>query len=126
MKEEIKLIKIVLDMLDELTEEEISAIITKNARLKLEFPNTRTLSKSASTFSNDFYFQLENCPSRETAQELFTTSNLKKVELKEIAKHYSIPIGSKENNQQIINKIIETVIGSKIKFNTLLNTNLNS
>lgn len=125
MKNEIKLIKIIVDMLDNLTEEQLSAILEKRAHLRLEFSAVQKESKISSEFSDEFYVQLENCPSREIAQELFEKNNFKKTILKTIARHYSIPIGSKDSNSQIIDKIIETVVGSKLKFDTLLNTNLN-
>ena len=41
-----------------------------------------------------------------------------------MAKKYGVPIGSKETNSQIIDKIIENVVGSKLKFDALLNTDL--
>lgn len=52
--------------------------------------------------------------------------SLLKVDLKENAKKYNIPLGSKETNSQIIKKIVENVIGSKLRFNALLSTDLKS
>lgn len=40
------------------------------------------------------------------------------------AKKYNIPLGSKETNSQIVEKIVENIVGSKLKFDVLLNTNL--
>ena len=123
-KDEIKLIKIVADILDELSEEQLTAILEKKARLKFEFTTIQKTDDTVDELSDDFYTQFEMCQSRESAQRIFDTSNFQKSTLKSIAKHYSVPVGSKDRNQQIVSKIIETVIGSKIKYDTLLNTNL--
>ena len=56
--------------------------------------------------------------------EYITSLELLKSELKAIAQKYNIPIGSKDTNTQIIDKIIENVVGSRLKFDALLNTNL--
>lgn len=123
-KDEIKLIKIIADILDGLSEEQLAAILEKKARLKFEPTTVQKADEIVDELSNDFYVQFEMCQSRESAQKLFDTSNFQKSTLKSIAKHYGVPVGSKDRNQQIVSKIIETVIGSKIKFDTLLNTNL--
>ena len=124
-KDEIKLIKIVADILDELSEEQLVAILEKKAHLKFESITIQKADEIVDELSDDFYVQFEMCQSRESAQKIFDTSNFQKSTLKSIAKHYSVPVRSKDRNHQIVSKIIETVIGSKIKFDTLLNTNLN-
>ncbi len=125
MKEEIKLFKILLDTIDKLSEEELSALLSGKAHLKFEPSGEQKSYELVDVIPNDFLTQLESCSSRESAQKLFDESNFSKVTLKAIAKHYSIPIGSKDTNSQLTGKIIEIVIGSKLKYDTLLNTNLN-
>lgn len=98
--------------------------LEKEARLKFESITIRKTDNIVNELSDDFYAQFERCQLRESAQKLFDTSNFQKSTLKSIAKHYSVPVGSKDRNQQIVSKIIETGIGSKLKFDTLLNTNL--
>ena len=125
MKEAIKLFKILLDTIDGLSEEELSALLSGKAHLKIEPSGEQKSNESVYVIPNDFLTQLESCDSRESAQKLFNESNFSKGTLKTVAKHYSIPIGSKDTNSQLISKIIEIVIGSKLKYDTLLNTNLN-
>lgn len=57
-------------------------------------------------------------------KEYITNLHLIKKELKAIAKKYNIPLGSKETNEQIVEKIIENIVGSKLRFDALLNTDL--
>ena len=125
MKEEIKLFKILLDTIDKLSEEELSALLSGKAHLKFEASNEQKIYETFDALSNDFFTQMESCESREGAQKLFDEYNFSKATLKAIAKYYCVFIGSKDTNSQLISKIIETVIGSKLKYETLLNTNLN-
>lgn len=67
---------------------------------------------------------MEAFSTREESMEYITSLELLKSELKAIAQKYNIPIGSKDTNTQIIDKIIENVVGSRLKFDALLNTNL--
>lgn len=125
MKEQLKLFKILLDTIDRLSEEELSALLSGKAYLKFELSGEQKTNEPSHTIPDAFLAQLESCHSRESAQKYFDEANFSKITLKAIAKHYSIPIGSKDTNSQIIDKIIEIVVGSKLKYDTLLNTNLN-
>ncbi len=125
MKNQTKLLRILLDTIDRLSEEEISSLLSGKAHLKLEISSEQKNCKTVNEIPSDFLTQLEGCKFRESAKKLFDESTFSKSELKAISKHYSIPIGSKDTNTQIIGKIIEIVVGSKLKYDALLNTNLN-
>lgn len=68
--------------------------------------------------------KIESYTTREEVVEYINGLSLLKVDLKAIAKKYNIPLGSKETNQQIVEKIVENVVGSKLRFDALLNTDL--
>ena len=75
MKEEIKLFKILLDTIDGLSEEELSALLSGKAHLKIEPSGEQKSNESVYVIPNDFLTQLESCDSRESAQKLFNESN---------------------------------------------------
>lgn len=125
MKEEIQLLKIIFDFLDNLSEEQLKLLIAKKARLSVDIEKTITEeSKPIHVCVEKICEKIEGFSSREDALEYITGLSLLKAELKAIAKKYDIPIGSKETNNQITEKIIENVVGSKLKFDALLNTDL--
>ncbi|MFG6367490.1 MAG: hypothetical protein K1W16_03525 [Lachnospiraceae bacterium] len=125
MKEQIQLFKIVFDFLDNLSEEELQLLISKKARLNLEIEKTITEeSKPMHVCVEKICEKIEGFSTREDALEYITGLSLLKAELKAVAKKYDIHIGSKETNNQIAEKIIENVVGSKLRFDALLNTDL--
>ncbi len=125
MKEQIQLFKIIFDFLDNLSEEQIKLLIAKKARLNVEIEKTITEeSKPIHICVEEICEKIEGFSTREDALEYITGLSLLKAELKAIAKKYDIPIGSKETNNQIAEKIIENVVGSKLRFDALLNTDL--
>lgn len=125
MKEQIQLFKIIFDFLDNLSEEQLKLLIAKKARLNVEIEKTITEeSKPIHICVEEICEKIEGFSTREDALEYITGLSLLKAELKAIAKKYDIPIGSKETNNQIAEKIIENVVGSKLRFDALLNTDL--
>ena len=143
MKDAAKLIKLICDTLNRLSEEEISALLENEARLKVEFPARKACSLcegvseaverseaiagalgGAVMLPDSFFRELDSFDSREKAQELFKQSGFRKAQLMEIARHYSIPVTTKDRNAQIIDRIIESVVGAKLKHETLLTANL--
>ncbi len=126
MKDQIQLFKIVFDFLDNLSEEQLKLLIAKKARLNVEVEKTVTEEpKPIHICVEEICEKIEGFSTREDALGYITGLSLLKTELKAIAKKYDIPIGSKETNDQIVEKIIENVVGSRLKFDALLNTNLN-
>jgi len=125
MKEQIQLFKIVVDFLDNLSEEQLKLLIAKKARLNVEVEKTVTEEpKPIHICVEEVCEKIERFSTREDALGYITGLSLLKAELKAIAKKYDIPIGSKETNDQIVEKIIENVVGSKLRFDALLNTDL--
>lgn len=152
MKDAVKLTKLICDFLNGLSEEEISALLENEARLKVEFSARKTCvfcdcslgeverteaiyetevngaihrtADKAIKLPDSFFQELDSLDSREKAQELFKQSAFCKAQLVEIARHYSIPVTTKDRNAQIVDRIIESVVGSKLKHETLLTANL--
>ena len=120
IKDVIKLMKLTLDVLDELSEDDISALLDKRAHLKVEFPNQKKPARTAAKLTDSFFQKFDSCKTREEARALFEECAFRRADLLKIAKHYDIPL-TKESNPQIIDGIIESTIGSRLKFHTLLN-----
>lgn len=125
MKMQIQLLKIIVDMLNQLSEDQLNDLMSKKARLKLEYPKKQDESQLMVMPINDICSKLDTLQSREDAYTFFGSLSITKNDLKNIAKHYDIPLASKDTNSILIDKIIENVIGSKLRFDALLNTNLN-
>ena len=125
MKDQVQLLKVVFDFLDNLSEEQLKMLITKKAKLNFETGKViANETKSLEICVGEICEKMESFSTREDALEYITGLCLLKTELKAIAKKYGIPIGSKDTNKQITDKIIENVVGSRLKFDALLNTNL--
>ena len=132
MKDNIQLFKCVFDFLDHLSEEQLSLLINKKAKLKLELikeqanESTKEITeiKGEQICIENVCKHIESYMTREEAMEYLYNLQLLKNDLRSIAKHYNIPLGSKETNSQIMEKIIENVVGSKLRFDALLNTDL--
>lgn len=126
MKEQIQLMKIILDFLDHLSEEQMKLLIAKKVKLRLDMDKAVLDEPRTQICLDEVCEKIESFETREETIEYINSLSLLKVDLKEIAKKYNIPLGSKETNSQIIKKIVENVIGSKLRFNALLSTNLKS
>lgn len=125
MKDQIQLLKVVFDFLDNLSEEQLKMLIAKKAKLNFEVEKvTGNENKSLKICVDEICEKMESFSTREDALEYITGLSLLKTELKAIAKKYGVPIGSKDTNNQIVDKIVENVVGSRLKFDALLNTNL--
>ncbi|MBQ7680923.1 MAG: hypothetical protein IJR48_04310 [Oscillibacter sp.] len=124
MKDAATLLKLICDIINGLSEEEISALIEKRARLKVQFPERQKSSREAVELTDDFFRELDSAKTRESAKELFARFPFRKAQLLEIVRHYSISVTAKDNNATIIDRIIESVVGSKLKHETLLTANL--
>lgn len=124
MKDQVQLLKIVFDFLNNLSEEQLKLLIEKRARLNVEMEKTVTAKPEVSIPVDEICERINGFSTREEALEYITGLSLLKSQLKAIAKKYDIPIGNKETNNQIAEKIVENVIGSKLRFDALLNTDL--
>lgn len=124
MKEQVQLLKIVFDFLDRLSEEQLQLLLSKKAKIKFEMEKEIINAPTTQVCLEEVCSKIEEFTTREEAIEYINTLSLLKADLKIIAKKYNIPLGSKETNGQIVEKIIENVVGSKLKFDALLNTDL--
>jgi len=123
-KESLQILKIVYGFLSSLTDEQLNNLVTKKARIKYE--NTRTVKplKKIVADVDKICSEIDAMTTCEQAREYLDDLNLDRAALIEITKHYSIPIRSKETNTQLLDKIVENTVGSKLRYNTLLNVKL--
>lgn len=127
MKNDVQLLKIVVDFLSRLSDEQVNDLLNKNARLTLEAvskkKDTPKSPQDEETLAN-ICAQINAFSTREDAQTYFATKKFSKKMLQTIAKSYDIALTSKDSRETITNKIIETLIGSKLRFDALLTTDL--
>ena len=112
------------DFLDRLSEEQLQLLLTKKAKIKLEIEKEIMDDPTTHICLEEVCSKIESYTTREEVVKYINGLSLLKVDLKAIAKKYNIPLGSKETNQQIVEKIVENVVGSKLRFDALLNTDL--
>ncbi len=126
MNSSVLLMKIVFDFLSGLDDSQIEKLLNKEVYIKLEDNRKKkTLIPVIEEESiSQICMMLEEKTTREDAQSYLIEINPNKSILKLLIKHYKIPMTSKATNQQMINAIIEAVIGSKIRYDALYNTNL--
>ncbi len=125
MKETISVLKIVLDFLNQLSDSELSDIMNKKAKLKLDYGSkaNKIVDKENVKIICE---RLESLTTRECAFEYLKEFEADRNLLKSIAKEYKIPFTSKDkdSNKELVEKIIEGVVGAKLRFDALLNTKL--
>lgn len=133
MKDTVKAMKFIIDFLDQLSESELNDVINNKVVLRLErnTDNNQVINKSTkNTTSNtmklsnvkDICDGLETLSTRDAAIEYLEKQNITKATLKAIANRYNIPVTTKDTNGKLINKIVEGVVGSKLRFDALLDT----
>lgn len=123
-----QLLKVVFEFLECSPEDQLKMLVAKKAKLYLKMETEKEIKKVSEpitqNYLDDICKEIENFTSRGEAIEYINRLTLLKADLKIIAKKYNIPLGSKETNSQIVEKIVENIVGSKLKFDVLLNTNL--
>lgn len=131
MKETVKLFKFIINFIDELSDDDIQAILDNRASLKLQYKKAQKRRDNAcikkvkkNVDVDEVRNKLEVMNSREEAEKYLVDLKLNKESLKQIAKLYNIAITTKDTNNRLIYKIVEGIVGSKLKFEVLLNTNL--
>ena len=115
----IKLNQWIYNFLAQLEESQISAILNGDIKLRLE--NKRKETKPAEDIL-DITQKLESFKTREEAAAYFNESSFKLSILKTIAKHYSIPNQARLKKDELIEKLIETTVGSRLRFEAIYNT----
>lgn len=135
MKDTVKVMKFIFNFLDQLSESELTDVLNNKVELKLESKsnkNTITKKDTKNTSSNnlptnqlkDICDGLETMSSRAVAMDYLEKQNITKANLKAIASRYNIPVTTKDTNAKLIAKIVEGVVGSKLRFDALLDTDL--
>lgn len=126
MNSGVLLIKIVLNFLSRLEDSQIEDLLNKRAYLKLESCSNREIvAQNTKEVSIDTICEtLEAKTTRDDAQAYLIELNLTKSILKLLVKHYKIPLTSKATNAQMIDAIIEAVVGARIRYEALYNTDL--
>ena len=130
MKDIIALLKVVINFLSTLSEEQVRGLIDKKIKLKID--SQHSVEKVPVVGENvtgigvdEICAKLDALATREQAYDYFDKLNdIGKATLKEIAKHYDIPFHSKDTNARLIEMIIENVIGSKLRSDAIFSTNL--
>lgn len=121
-KDYITIIKIIIDFIDQLTEEQISELILKKAKLKIEKTGAK---KSINNFDIDEITQkLDSFENRLEATEYISSISPNVDLLRQLSKHYSISNYSKLKSQDMIEKIIAATVGTKERHKALYETNL--
>lgn len=130
MKDQVKLFKLVFDTLNQLTENQLHDLLNKKAKLKISYveevksEQEKIDDKNLEAQVKYLVNELSTVSTREEAISILSNSNINKNILKSVSKSYSISLSSKDTNTVIIEKIVESLIGSKLRFDALLNTNL--
>lgn len=126
MKSDVLLLKIVFDFLSQLSDKQLNDVLNGKAKLRIEVDANDEIAESSKVFSIDsICADLERIDSRDMAIDYFYQLNLSKPILKQLVKHYKIPLAGKATNVQMIDSIIEAVVGSRLRYNALYSTNLN-
>jgi len=124
MRDFIRLTKIVMDTLEQLSDEQINDILTKQAKLKIEYPKKARAAEAPAQDISEYVRNIDLFQTREEAKIYLNGLKASKKTLNDIAKHYSVPVRSKDTNAKIIDSTVEVVIGSKLRFDALLSTDL--
>lgn len=127
MKETVTLLTLVFNFIDGLEEGDINALLSKKARLAILYTQKeKTDSETALSLEqiNEIAHNIESYSARNDAIEYLKDLNLKKDELIKIAKQFEISIKKKDSNANLVNLIIEGVVGSRLRYDALLHTNI--
>lgn len=122
MKDYIKLQKVIIDFIDQLTEEQIAELLSKKAKLKIE--KTEFKKKTLNIDISGITTKLDNFESRIEAEEYISSISPNVDLLRQLSKHYSIANYSKLKSQDMIEKIISATVGTKERHKALYETNL--
>ena len=118
MKDFLLLNQLVYNFLARLEESQIADLLKGDAKLKLEAKRKEV--KPTEDIS-DITGKLEGFKTREEAAAYFNESAFKVTTLKNIAKHYSVN-AARLKKDELIEKLIETTVGSRLRFEAIYNT----
>lgn len=127
MKDTVTLFKIVFNFLDNCSENDLSALCEGTAKLKIDFPKDKTSAQKDIEDLKNIDIIIKKIQSLETtddAKAYFTEQKFSKAVLKQIAAQTDVRFSNKDRNEQIVDKIIYTLIGSKLKYDALLHMDI--
>ena len=108
MKETVKLFKFIINFIDELSDDDIQAILDNRASLKLQYKKAQKRRDNAcikkvkkNVDVDEVRNKLEVMNSREEAEKYLVDLKLNKESLKQIAKLYNIAITTKDTNNRL-------------------------
>ena len=126
MKKIIGILSKVMSNLSLLSDEELEQLLNGKARLRYEIIEKKCakLDKGVKEDFLEVKNKLNSMKSRESALIYLSELNLKKSDILKIASEYEISLPVKDKNGVLIEKLIENVVGSKLRFDSLLDMNL--
>ncbi|MCL1988398.1 MAG: hypothetical protein FWG64_10595 [Firmicutes bacterium] len=125
LKEISQLNSVIFTFLATLPEETLKDLANGTLKLEISKKTTKTSDKSQkSPKINDICEHLQTITSREDATVYLQSLNLKRDELKEICDFYSIGVISSNTKALLTEKVIETVVGAKLRSNAIYNVPL--
>lgn len=123
----LELVSLALRTIAQLSEKEVNSLLNKEATLvvksvkgqgrkinKVDIMEFGKIEKHTQAISN--------FNTREKAKDYLNSIKLKKEELIILAKLMSVHINKSDKKEEIINKIIESVVGSKLRVEAIKNT----
>ena len=120
--EKVRVLKVVYDFLVRRSEEEIDALISGAAKLEIQFTREKP-SRSAGVSEEemrDIFAEIKAFETVEQAQDYFASKSFNKTVLRALAKQGDIPIIGKDRNDKIVQRIISSLVGSKLRYKALL------
>jgi viroplasmin and RNaseH domain-containing protein len=121
------LLKIFFDSLGELSSKRLEELAEGKLVIKFEYLQDEVKKKTppkaqskAESVPDEVCEKVNSFTSREAAREYLENLNYKKSQLIEIARYFKIFLVSNDTKALIISKIIEGVVGSKLRFAALL------
>ena len=120
-KDFLKLNKMIFDMIYKLTDDEIVEVLNGNMKIGILKKKKKAVSKDINSneeiasISDD----IKKFETRKEAEEYLSKKKFTIKLLRQIAKYNNIYISSKCRKNEIIDEIIEGIIGMRLKFNAL-------
>lgn len=123
-KKTIKVMEKALRLISKLSEEEIDNIVNGNIEFKISKVN-KTIKKIASKKAIDDWNKekevLNNMNTREVAKKYLLNLKLTNSKLIDLGKALSISIAFKTKKEEMINRIVESTVGNRLKIDALKN-----
>ena len=123
------LLKVLTKSFEGLSEEQYEKLLTGQARLVYQDLSTTAAKAPAKKAENkvDLSEYIDRLPlfsSREEAKAYLRDSKLRKQDLGDIAKHFKVHILKSDKRDKMIDKIVETVVGARLRSDAIRDTDL--